>query len=149
MVSRVRGGKKLRRTIRNAKSAASRGVDKLEVGFFETAKYPEGIPVATVAAWAEFGNDRTPERPFFRQALEAAVRPARELLRERVDPKTMVVEKSTANALGELVKGHVQRRITDLRTPPNAPSTIARKGSSNPLIDTSVLRASATYKVDD
>ena len=65
-----------------------------------------------------------------------------------MDPKTLVVDKKTAAALGELVKGEVQRRIAELKTPPNAPATIARKGSSNPLIDKGVLRASATYKVD-
>ena len=148
MVSQVTGGKKLRRTISNAKRAAARSADKLEVGFFETAKYPDGTPVAAVAAWAEFGTEGIPERPYFRQALENAQRPARQLLRERVDPKTLVVDNKTAAALGELVKGEVQRRITELKTPPNAPATIARKGSSNPLIDKGVLRASATYKVD-
>ena len=29
---------------------------KLEVGFFESAKYPDGTPVAYVAAIQEFGN---------------------------------------------------------------------------------------------
>lgn len=51
--------------------------------------------------------------------------------------------------IGLLVVGEIQQYMTDLRNPPNAPYTIAQKGSSNPLIDTGALRASVTYKVTD
>ena len=37
--------------------------------------------------------------------------------------------------------------LTDLKTPPLAESTIRRKGSSNPLIDTGQLRSSITWQV--
>ena len=37
--------------------------------------------------------------------------------------------------------------MRDLRTPPNAPSTIKKKGSSNPLIDTGEMVQSVDYKV--
>ena len=43
--------------------------------------------------------------------------------------------------------GNVQQYMTDLKTPPNAPSTIAKKGSSNPLIDSGMLRGSVTHSV--
>lgn len=49
--------------------------------------------------------------------------------------------------VGLVAVGKVQKYMTELRTPANAPSTIKRKGSSNPLIDTGALRASVTYKV--
>lgn len=44
---------------------------KLEVGFFESAKYPDGTPVAYVAAIQEFGypEGNIPSRPFFRNAI--------------------------------------------------------------------------------
>lgn len=44
---------------------------KLEVGFFETATYPDGAKVAEVAASNEFGvpSRNQPPRPFFRQAI--------------------------------------------------------------------------------
>lgn len=50
--------------------------------------------------------------------------------------------------LGEVYVGEVQSRIAGGIAPPNAPSTIARKGSSTPLIDTGVLRSSIAAKVD-
>lgn len=37
--------------------------------------------------------------------------------------------------------------MTDLKTPPNAASTIRKKGSNNPLIDEGHLRAAVTHKV--
>lgn len=50
--------------------------------------------------------------------------------------------------LGQYVVGLVKQRIANGIAPPNRPSTIARKGSSKPLIDTGQLRNSITYKVD-
>ena len=49
--------------------------------------------------------------------------------------------------IGVVATGMVQKYMTELRTPPNAPSTIKAKGSSNPLIDSGALRQSVTYKV--
>ena len=49
--------------------------------------------------------------------------------------------------MGNVIQKDIQKKIRDIKTPPNAPSTIARKGSNNPLIDTGRLRQSVTYKV--
>jgi hypothetical protein len=51
------------------------------------------------------------------------------------------------DALGQIMVGFIQTYLTDLSYPPLQPSTIARKGSSNPLIDTGQLRDSITYEV--
>ena len=58
------------------------------------------------------------------------------------DNLDMVLER-----VGIVATGKVQQYMTDLRTPPNAPSTIAKKGSSNPLIDSGMMRQSVTYSV--
>lgn len=50
--------------------------------------------------------------------------------------------------LGVLYVAEVQKRIAVGIDPPLAPSTIARKGSSKPLIDTGALRSAITYKVE-
>jgi len=57
---------------------------------------------------------------------------------------------TTANVLalfGEVVVGDVVSAIDKTTTPANRPSTIKRKGSSHPLIDTGLLRASMAKKV--
>ena len=67
MARNIKGGKKLNAFIRKAKNAKS--VKEIQVGFFSSAKYPDGTPVAAVAAWNEFGTKRIKERPFFRNAI--------------------------------------------------------------------------------
>lgn len=43
---------------------------KVKVGFFEEDRYDDGMPVAQVAAYNEFGTRFHPERPFMRETLE-------------------------------------------------------------------------------
>lgn len=50
------------------------------------------------------------------------------------------------DTLGEYVVGLVQEYMTDLKSPPNHPATVAGKGSSNPLINTGRLRGSVTFR---
>jgi len=50
-------------------------------------------------------------------------------------------------AVGVVAAVAVKVYMTDLKTPPNAASTIRKKGSSNPLIDSGAMRQSVTHKV--
>lgn len=54
---------------------------------------------------------------------------------------------SALNKVGVVAVGKVQKYMTDLKTLPNAQSTIKKKGSSNPLIDSGALRASVSFKL--
>jgi|1185.fasta_scaffold10404_2 phage gpG-like protein len=56
--------------------------------------------------------------------------------------------KQSMELLGEYVVGLIKQRIANGILPANRPSTIRRKGSSKPLIDTGQLRNSITYKVE-
>jgi len=49
--------------------------------------------------------------------------------------------------VGLVAAGAVKVYMTELKTPPNAASTIRKKKSSNPLIDTGALRQAVTHKV--
>ena len=140
----LRGGHKLDRFIKEAKAAMR--IKGVEVGFFDTARYPDGTAVTNVAAAHEFGLG-VPERPFFRQALKGADKELLQVLKVSLDPKKMAVDERVGGRLGLALQNRIQRRITDLKRPANAPSTIAMKGSSNPLIDTGFMRASVTYEV--
>lgn len=51
--------------------------------------------------------------------------------------------------LGEKVKADIQNKITSGIAPPNAESTIAKKGSSKPLIDHGTLLGAISYVVID
>ena len=130
--ARTRGGGRLARILRNAGRG---GVGKVEVGFFSEARYRDGTPVAAVAAWNEFGTKRTPERPFFRQAIEAMDAGIVNILHAGIDPTRGIVTHRLADTIGAYAAGQVQASITRLKEPPNAPATEARKKSNNPLID--------------
>ena len=150
MPSRVRGGRKLKTFLRKARAAKSRS-KSVDVGFFASARYPDGTYVASVAAWNEFGTDdgRVPERPFFRQAIEGADRVINPILKAGVDPQTMELDEQTASTVGAVMVGRIQASIRNLRDPPNAPATIRRKGSSSPLVDTAHMKNSTSYEVGD
>ena len=140
-----RGGQRLKRLLREAGKG---GVSGVRVGFFETARYDDGTPVAAVAAWNEFGTETIPERPFFRRAIAEAEDRIAKVLRRGIDTEKMVVDERLAGRVGAYVQGEIQDSITALKEPQNAPETIKRKGSSNPLIDTGHMRDSVDYEVD-
>ena len=141
----VRGGQRLSRFIKRAKRAKS--VRSVEIGFFESAKYPDGTPVASVAAWNEFGTETIPERPFFRNAIDDSKKELLEVLTENIDPRTLEVDRRVAGLMGQQMVGRIQRSITTLRTPANKPVTVLLKGSSNPLIASEKMRKSTSYRV--
>ena len=141
----VRGGRRLAAFLRKAKAAKHVDVD---VGFFASAKYDDGTPVAAVAAWNEYGTSNgIPERPFFRNALRTSKELLLDIMVDNIDPRTLTLDRVTAGKLGAALVGEIQRSITTLRQPPNAPSTQKAKGSSNPLIDTGFMRQSVTWRV--
>jgi len=106
-----------------------------------------GINNATLGATLHFGtrDGHIPARPW----LDVGVNESSELY---IDTIADGIESGTAsmtvlNQVGVLAVGSVQSYMTNLSDPPNAPSTIAAKGSANPLIDTGELRQSVTYTI--
>ena len=54
---------------------------------------------------------------------------------------------AAAKDIGAKSVGMIQQEIVDGNWTPNAPSTIAKKGSDHPLIDTGLMRQSVHYVV--
>lgn len=67
------------------------------------------------------------------EILDFATEQARRISRGEIDKRTAL------DLIGLKIKSLIQLTMVELRDPPNAPSTIRRKGSSNPLIDKSRL----------
>lgn len=110
-----------------------------------------GQTLGEVALINEFGSqDGTiPERPAWRMGLAHGAHDFNRLnkinLRLVADGK-----KSLRQALGELGlmgQSRVQNEILVGEFEPNAPSTVAKKGSSHPLIDTAQEKNSVTFEV--
>jgi len=90
-----------------------------------------------------------PERSYMRTGFDENVDNINNMIRVQID-KVMAMEitgKTAMGRIGEYVKGLIQRKITDISSPPNHPTTVERKGSSNPLIDRGQLRMSITWRI--
>ena len=145
----TKGGSKLRNQLRKTAKSQNRSIHSVEVGFYSSARYPNGEYVTNVAAWNEFGTSTSPPRPYFRNA-NIQMRPLiKHYLSQAIDPTKMVVDKSMGGKMGQIMRNTLITSITKLRNPPNAPSTLERKfPKTNPLINTGKMRTSVTYKVN-
>lgn len=118
------------------------------VGFQEGDTYEDGTSLAEVAAYNEFGSSDTPARPFMRQSFEghqAELKAACEQVNKVIASGGTAEE--ALKKLGVTVKGLVQAEIVEGDFAPNAPSTIQKKGSEQPLIDTGHMRQSVNYVI--
>lgn len=134
--------------------AVLNGLEGLEgkVGWFESATYKDGPPVAYVATIHEFGapSQGIPARPFMRPAVaekgqswvDLLGQGAKAALNGSVSPAA-VLEAVTLRAAGD-----VAIAIRAVTSPPLKPATVARKGFDKPLVDTGQMLKSVTGKVE-
>ncbi|QLX25058.1 hypothetical protein HV271_09645 [Citrobacter freundii] len=100
---------------------------KADVGWMDTARYPDGTPVALVAQTQEYGSParHIPPRPFVRPTIASE--------KESWSRQMGIGVKAVANgirdplqvftAIGELAAGDVRMTITQISSPPLADST--------------------------
>lgn len=139
-----KGLKSLLKRCQESKSVITVGVHEAEGG----AAYEGGATVADVASWNEFGTDRIPARPFLSGWFDANITKIKSLLKsagEKITQGTPVDQ--ALDVVAQWAAGGVQKGIAQGVPPPNAASTIARKGSSTALINTGQLRSSIRGKV--
>ena len=104
---------------------------------------------ATKAAINEYGTSKIPQRPFMRTAVSRHGKSWGEKSAKAVQSvmKGMPISQVT-ELVGMQMKSDISSTLTNGPWTPNSVVTIAKKGSSRPLIDTGELRASITYKVE-
>ncbi len=144
----VVGGAKLKQALEDIGRKLGRG-GTLKVGFLSGASYPDGTPVAMIAAIQDFGAPAAgiPPRPFFRNMIAEKQESwpgeiERDLKRTDYDVDL------TLARVGALIAGQLRQSIVDTNEPPLKPATIRRKGSSKPLVDTGVLLGSVDFEVE-
>ncbi len=110
-----------------------------------------GVTIAEVATYNEFGTSRIPRRSFVADWADETESENKATLRrlgtEVVEGKLQGPD-AAVETFGKMSQGSMQRRMVSASFAPNAPSTIARKGSSLPLIDGGTLRKSIEYRVN-
>ena len=142
----------------------------VRVGWFSDTKYDDGVSVAQVARWNEFGTPSAkypiPARPFMRPVTHGKAPQLAEQLRAtyqmaiRNNTDTMKV----LERFGEYVIALIQRQIDATTSPANSPITIhggwlrsasgksfhvAGKKRTHPLIDTGFMRATVSYQAEE
>lgn len=127
---------------------------QLKVGFIDGSTYPDGTPVAMVAATNEYGRpeNNQPPRPFFRNAIAEHESDWTDAIARGIRagyPVDQVLE-----VVGAQIQGDVQESIAQLMAPPLAASTIAARkskgnNSTKPLVDTKVMIGDVNYEVSE
>ena len=120
----------------------------LKIGFPKSKSSQANI---MKAIWNEFGTRRIPARPFVRTSMRNNRK--KYLAMARADAKQILAGKMTAqqslSRIGIVAQGDMQMSIVNGGWTPNAASTIRRKGSSRPLIDTGKMRQAVTWVVEN
>ena len=129
-----------------------------DVGFLGGEQHPsEGdeqpITIAQVAAWNEYGTETIPERPFMRRTVDTNADKYKRLMGKLL-ARAMTIRGAPAKrardvftVVGAQVSSDVVKTIDAGGFAPNSEATIKRKGSSKPLVDTGVMRASTAFRV--
>ncbi|HGB4871447.1 TPA: hypothetical protein ACIVK9_005419 [Salmonella enterica subsp. enterica serovar Muenchen] len=151
MVNKVTGGRQFRQKLKQAADNLKSG-KSLKVGFLEGATYPDGTPVAMVAAANEFGRvvngqDVQPARPFFRNMI-AAKSPEWGDVMVRILTVNNFDTKVALDLMGWRIRDQLAASITELVSPPLAESTVKRKGFDKPLMHTNHMIRSVEHSVD-
>ena len=108
--------------------------------FNEKVEGSDNFNLASLAAVLEFGNESIPSRPFLRQTLAENQEKYTTLFVKLFESGVSIDQIYEQIAL--IAQGDVQQNIVNGKWTANAPSTIKRKKSSEPLIDTGKLRQS-------
>lgn len=126
-------------------------------GGVETAKKREGdqvvdteVDLLDVAAFNELGTSRAPSRPFLRQSIDDHHPEIEAFFKNQV--ALLTNGSTTADQImrqtAVFLRGLIQEEIVEGDFTPNAPSTVKKKGSDKPLIDTGHMRQSVMTIVD-
>ena len=118
----------------------------VRVGFLEGAKYPDGLQVAQVAFWNEYGRVGQVPRPFFRGMIAAKSAQWPDDL-AKILKATGGDQDRALGLMGERIKDQLQGAINDFQSPALRPATVAAKGFAKPLIETAVMLRSVGYEV--
>lgn len=129
------------------------GGKTVSVGVFADAGKADNdkTDLVDVAIWNEYGTKKIPKRPFLRKATDKNLKKWQKTTNNLVG---MVIDgtfnpEEALDSLGNEAEGDVKEIFDQGSFTPNAPSTIAQKGSSKPLINHSRLRNSVHYKIEE
>lgn len=120
----LKGGDALMRRLKEMADKVGDG-GTLRTGFLENATYPDGTPVAYVAAIQEFGSPEKgiPPRSFFRTMIAAKQKDWPRALGALAKNNDYDIDKALGQ-MGEGIKGQLQESIREVDGPALSPVTL-------------------------
>ena len=101
-----------------------------------------------IALWNELGTENIPSRPFMRDSVDKYKQDIGKMITAQKDALLKgATAKGVLDVLGLFQQGLIQTEIKEGDFVANAPTTIRKKGSDKPLIDTGTLKNSIHYIV--
>lgn len=146
---------------RLADSLAELSKKRATVGFFDTSTYPDGTPVASVAAIQEFGAGKIPPRSFMRSTVAEQKEAWKTTLAQGA--RYVLAGKLTAgqmlDVIGQSAAGQIKEKISSITAPALSEATLYLRQnridkslpvntSNKPLVDTSYMLDSVDSKVE-
>jgi len=162
-MAELKGGNKLAEKLAEMVTLVN-NASAVKVGFLAEARYPDGTPVAMIAAILDFGAPAAgiPPRPFFRNMIAKKKGEWPEVIANLLKANDYDALR-TLQQTGEAVAGQLRQSIIDTNEPPLAASTLAKRGVSGmvydpknpktfgakPLVETGHLLNSTGYQVKE
>jgi hypothetical protein len=102
-----------------------------------------------IAVWNEFGTGRIPSRPFIRQTFDTRQVKLTRIVKQLSGKigQGELTKKAALEVLGDTFRQEVLLSIEKKEYAENADSTIKKKKSDKPLVDTGQLQQSINYEV--
>ena len=143
--------------LNHIRSVIGRFDRSIEIGYFDdvmhlpsiTSRSGRGIKLQYLAEIHDKGLGNNPKRPFMSVPIAANGRKYHNFIHSELTPifrsrRTLDMAWQT---VGLMAVADIQKYMVTASFTPLAPSTIKRKGSSKPLIDTGQMRQAITYRV--
>ena len=127
---------------------------EIKVGIHEGAGKNEktGTLIVDYALANEYGTSKIPERSFMRSTYDEKQQEWNKTLDKIVGNITegnISNIEQKINSVGVQIVNDIKEKIDSNIPPALSEATIRRKGSSRTLIDTGIMRASITYKIEN
>lgn len=122
---------------------------EVRIGFQHgEASEEDGTDICDVAMWNELGTEHAESRPFLRKSVDDNTAEINSFLQSKKEDLLMgVPAEQILEEIGIFQKDLIQQTITEGNFEDNKASTIRKKGSDHPLIDTGTMRRSVNYVI--
>ena len=128
----------------------------VKAGILEGSGSVDGVSIAQYATWNENGvagkkgKWKIPPRPFIKGWVVNNQKQIASIIQRLYGEVASgnITADEALNRLGVFAKSGIQSYIRRGDFVPNAPSTIRKKGSSQPLIDSGTMRNAVNYEVE-